>query len=70
MDKVRWGILGTARIGTEWVIPAIAESKHGEVAAIASRNPEMATEVATRFEIRKAYRTYEELLQDPEIDAI
>jgi predicted dehydrogenase len=70
VEKIRWGILGTARIGTEWVIPAIAQGKHGEVAAIASRNPETAATLAARFQIRKAYRTYEELLQDPEIDAI
>jgi predicted dehydrogenase len=70
VEKIRWGILSTARIATEWVIPAITQGKHGEVTAIASRNPETAADVAGRFQIRKAYRTYEELLQDPEIDAI
>ena len=49
MDKLRWGILSTARIGTEKVIPAMQQGAHGVVAAIASRNLENAQAAAARL---------------------
>ncbi|MCL4108979.1 UNVERIFIED_CONTAM: hypothetical protein GTU68_052617 [Idotea baltica] len=70
MSKVRWGILSTAKIGTEQVIPAMQTSQHCDIAAIASRNVGKAKETATRLGITKAYGGYDELLADPEIDAI
>ncbi|MDQ0229409.1 Gfo/Idh/MocA family protein [Metabacillus malikii] len=69
MSVVRWGILSTARIGREQVIPAINRSKLAEVAAIASGR-ETVKEVAAELNIPKTYSTYEELLADPEIDAV
>ena len=68
--KVRWGVLSTANIGREKVIPGISGSKTGHVAAIASRGIERAEEAAKALGIPKAYGSYEELLADPEIDAI
>jgi predicted dehydrogenase len=68
--KVRWGILSTAKIGTAKVIPALAKTMHCEVVAIASRNIEKARDAAIPLGIPKAYGTYEELLADPDIDAI
>ncbi|MEN9935475.1 MAG: Glucose--fructose oxidoreductase precursor [Chloroflexota bacterium] len=70
MRKVRWGILSTARIGTEKVIPAMQRGALTEVAAIASRDLESAGAAAARLGIPKAYGSYEELLADPEIEAI
>ena len=70
MRKVRWGILSTAGIGTEKVIPAMQRGEYCEVAAIASRNQETAAAVAARLGIPKAYGSYEELLADPDIDAV
>src|ERR1041384_6132406 len=70
MQKVRWGVLSTAKIGTEKVIPAIQRGTYCEVAAIASRNQEHAQAAAARLGIPKAYGSYEELLADPDIDAI
>ena len=70
MKKVRWGILSTAKIGLEKVIPAIKISRHGVVAAIASRAPGPAEEAAKALGIAKAYGSYEELLADPDIDAV
>lgn len=67
---VRWGILSTAKIGREKVIPAIRKSSNGSVDAICSRNMEQATATAKLLNIGKAYGSYEELLNDPEIDAI
>ncbi len=70
MTKVRWGILSTAKIGREKVIPAMQKGQFCEVVAIASRRKEQAEQEALRLHIPKAYGTYEELLNDPEIDAV
>lgn len=70
MKKVRWGILSTAKIGREKVVPAIQRGAFCEVAAIASRNKEAARAEANRLNISKAYGSYEELLSDTEVDAV
>jgi len=69
-SKVKWGILSTAYIGTEHVIPAMKSSEYSEVHAIASRNYNKAKTVADKLNILKYYGTYEELLKDNEIDAV
>lgn len=68
--QIRWGILSTARIGIEKVIPGIQRSRLGIAAAIASRDLARAKDTATELGIPKAYGSYEELLADPDIDAI
>lgn len=70
MKKVRWGILSTANIGTQKVIPGIQQSAHSEVVAIASRDLSRAQAAANELGIPRAYGSYEELLADPDIDAI
>lgn len=67
---IRWGVLGCAKIATKSAIPAIQSSRNGRVAAIASRSLAKAQDIASRFDIDKAYGSYEELLADPDIDAI
>jgi predicted dehydrogenase len=67
---IRWGILSTARIGTQKVIPAMQNSEYGQVTAIASRRLDAAQRAASDLGITKAYDSYEKLLADPEIDAI
>lgn len=69
-DKVRWGVLSTAHIGTEQVIPAIQQGRNCEVVAIASRDLAKGRAAAARLAISKAYGSYEELLADPDIDAV
>jgi predicted dehydrogenase len=70
MNKVRWGILSTAKIAREKVIPGMQASAFCDIAAIASRNKEDARAVADKLGIAKAYGSYEALLNDPEIDAV
>jgi len=70
MSKIRWGILSTAKIAREYVIPAITASELGTVAAIASRREGVAEQTARDFGIAKAYHSYQALLDDPNIDAI
>ncbi|TAA52374.1 Gfo/Idh/MocA family protein [Shinella sp. JR1-6] len=68
--RIRWGVLGCAGIAEKAVIPAIQSSRLGRVTAIASRDLGRATEMAARFDIARAYGSYEDLLADPAIDAI
>jgi predicted dehydrogenase len=70
MKKVAWGILSTARIGREKVIPAMQAAQHCDVQAIASRSLERAQQTAMALGIPRAYGSYEELFADPAIDAI
>ncbi|CAM8626994.1 MviM Predicted dehydrogenases and related proteins [Comamonadaceae bacterium] len=70
MKKVVWGVLSTARIGWEKVIPAMQQGEHCEIRAIASRNLEKGRAWADKLGIPQAYGSYEELLDDPEIEAI
>ena len=65
-----WGVISSAKIGTEKVIPAMQQSESGEIMALASRNEETSKRVCENLGIPKAYGSYEELLADPEIDAI
>src|ERR1035438_10337397 len=70
MKKIRFGILGVAKIATLKVIPAMQKCDLCEVAAIASRNLSRAQSAAAQLGIPAAYGSYEELLADPSIDAI
>ena len=69
-SKIRLGILSTAKIGLKKVIPAMQLGQFCEVKAIASRNLASAQQAATALHIPHAYGSYEELLADPDIDAI
>lgn len=70
MRKVRWGVLSTAKIGVRTVIPAMQLGEYCDVVAIASRKPERAQAAARQLGIPKAYGSYEELLADPDVDAV
>src|ERR1700690_1783914 len=69
-NKVRWGVLGAARIAVKKVIPGMQKGEWTEVTAIASRARSKAEDAARDLGIAKAYGSYEELLADPQIDAI
>ncbi len=68
--KLRWGVISTARIGASAVIPAIHESNNGEVAAVASRDLEKGKQFAAENGIPQTFGSYDEMLADPNIDAI
>jgi predicted dehydrogenase len=68
--RVRWGVLSTANIATEKVIPGFRRSARSEVLGIASREGGRAREAATRLDIPRAYESYEAMLADPDIDAV
>src|SRR5687767_2387032 len=70
MNKVRWGVLGVAKIATQKVIPAMQRGAFSTVHAIASRDSSKSVAAARDLGIPKAYGSYEALIDDPEIDAI
>ena len=70
MQKVKWGVISAAKIGTQKVIPAMQRGEFSEIVAIASRDLGRAQQTAAEMGIPKAYGSYEELLADPEIEAV
>jgi predicted dehydrogenase len=70
MKKVVWGVLGTARIGINLVLPAMRASPLLELRAIASRSLDKAQRAARALGIPRAYGSYEELIADPDVEAI
>lgn len=70
MEPVKFGIISTAKIGTEKVISAMQKSAGVEIRGIASRNLDTAKAAAEKLGIPKAYGSYEEMLADPEIEAV
>ncbi len=69
-EKVRWGVLGAAKIARTRVIPAMQHGTWTQVIAIASRDRTRAERVATELGIPKAYGSYEDLLADPGVEAV
>lgn len=69
-DKIRYGVLSTAQIAQNRHIPAASETGNSEIIAISSRDKKKAQDVAQKHDISKAYGTYDELIADPDIDAI
>jgi predicted dehydrogenase len=68
MKKIRWGVLSTAQDCREKVIPATG-SELGSVVACLARSAH-AKDVATKLSIERAYGSYDELLSDPNVDAV
>ena len=68
--KVRWGVMSTADIGVKKVIPGMMRGQYNEMVGIASRDLEKARAVAAQLGFAKAYGSYEDLLADPEIEAV
>ena len=69
-NKVRWGILSTAAIGVKKVVPAMQKGAYCQVISIASRDRSRAEQAARALGIARAYGSYEELLADPDVDAV
>ncbi len=70
MDKVKWGVLGTADIAMGCTIPGMVQAENCELYAIAGRNPEKVNEFKNKFGFLKSYTDYDSLLQDEEICAV
>src|SRR6202030_2907353 len=68
--KVAWGVLGAANIAAKKVLPAMQRGEWCQIAAIASRDLQKAEQAAKELGIARAYGSYEELLADPEVEAV
>ena len=69
-EKVRWGVLGNAMIGRKCVLPAIAKSYNGRIAALATRRPAVAEELVDSNNIEKLLDRYDAIIEDPDVDAV
>lgn len=69
-QKIRWGVLGNAKIAREKVIPAMQRGSNCVVTAMASRNTDKARPVCEALGITTLHGSYEDLLADPNVDAI
>ncbi|HNP70306.1 MAG TPA: Gfo/Idh/MocA family oxidoreductase [Kouleothrix sp.] len=69
-QKVRWGVISTANIGRRAILPAIRRSHNGVLVAVGSRDLAKARAFAHELDIPRAYGSYEEVLNDPEVEAI
>jgi predicted dehydrogenase len=67
---LRFGIISTAKIGRDAVVPAIQDAENCVVAAVASRDLARAREMADRFSAPHAFGSYEEMLASDKIDAV
>lgn len=70
MEKVKWGILGTANIAKGCTIPEMQQVDNCELYAIAGRDINKALKFKDDFGFQKAYGSYEELIEDSEVQAI
>ncbi len=68
-EKIKWGIVSTGHISGRFA-EALEILPDAELAAVASRTQESANEFAKKYNIPKAYATYQELADDPDIDAV
>lgn len=70
MDKIKWGILGTANIARYATIPGMKKADHCELYAIAGRSLEKAQAFKNEYGFEKAYGSYDELIADREVQAV
>src|SRR5580693_5732062 len=68
--RIRWGILGCARITRRGLVPGIRASHTGTLHALASRDLDMAKAWSAEFGVPRAYGSYQEVRKDPEVDAV
>ena len=70
MEKVKWGVLGTANIARGCTIPGMKLANNCELYAIAGRNPEKAEAFKNELEFKKSYAGYDALIEDPDVQAV
>jgi predicted dehydrogenase len=69
-QRLRWGVLGAADIADHALLPALRASRNGEVLALASRDPRRASAMAARHQVPRVHPTYDDLLRDPDVEAV
>ncbi|MFM0420486.1 Gfo/Idh/MocA family protein [Paraburkholderia aromaticivorans] len=69
-EKIRWGVLGAAKIADNFVVPAIQRSSNGRVTAVASRERNRAHAFASKHAIDHVLTSYDAVIESSEVDAI
>lgn len=69
-NQAGWGILGTARIAENSLIPGIRDAENSKLEAVASRNAERADNFAGEYDVPRSYGSYEELLEDDRLEFV
>lgn len=70
MQTLSWGVLSTATIGTDKVVPALQSSERSRVLAMSSRDAGRAEQAARELGIERSYGSYEAMLEDPDVQAV
>ena len=70
MKKVRWGVIGAGGIAQRRTIPGMMQCENAELVAVMEITPELAESCRAKWNCKKAYTSAEDLLNDPEIDAV
>lgn len=70
MKKIKWGSLGYATMTKDRFIPAVMRTSNSEFYALASRSDAKLKECEDTYNCSKLYRSYDELLEDDEVDAV
>ncbi len=70
MEKVKWGVMGTADIARGQTIPGMQLAEHCELYAVAGRKKEKAEAYREAFGFQRAYDSYDSLLEDPQVEAV
>ena len=68
--EVRWGLIGAGDIAAKRVAPALRESPHSALVAVARGRAELAADFAQRHGVRRWHADWRELLRDEELDAV
>ena len=68
--KLRWGVLGAARIAVNKVVPAMQRGRFSQVVALASRDAAKGERAARALGIARVHDSYEALLADPDVEAV
>ncbi len=69
-NRIRWGVLGNAAIARKCVVPAMAKAYNGRLHVLATRRPGDAAELAARHHIAKVVDDYDDVIADPDVDAV
>ncbi len=70
MNKIKWGVMGTANIAANCTIPGMLETENCELYAIAGRNADKVEMYKNKYGFIKSYVGYDSLIEDPEVQAV
>ncbi|MBQ4116692.1 MAG: Gfo/Idh/MocA family oxidoreductase, partial [Clostridia bacterium] len=70
MKKVKWGVIGAGGIADRRTIPGMMLANNAELVAVMEINMELAEKIRAKYGCKYAYDNYQELIDNPEVEAI